>query len=206
MQYYTRMTNCIPRDRYPSAELVETDSGTQEKTLGFLYGTALGRALLKPLVSPFVSKTCGRFLDSRLSRKLIPYFIKKCDLDMTFVNREVDDFKSYNDFFTRELVANARPVDHTNDHLISPCDSKLLVYEINEDLCMNCCGMHVSLKNTKAVRCSFSVCPWMITTDIAISTAEGRHITAGSPGFSIRCIRRQGISIPSINRIPASIA
>ncbi len=141
MQYYTRMTNCIPRDRYPSAELVETESGTQEKSLRFLYGTTIGRAILKPLVSPIVSKTCGRFLDSGLSKKLIPFFIKKCNLDMTFVNREVGEFKSYNDFFTRELVANARPVDHTNDHLISPCDSKLLVYEIHDDLC-------VQIKNT----------------------------------------------------------
>lgn len=141
MQYYTRRTNRAYKGNGPEDRLIVDDSGSQEKMLHFLYGTAFGRLLLKPLVSPLVSVACGRLLDSRLSRKLIPTFIKKCDLDTSSVKKDLKDFCSYNDFFTRELKEGARPVDHINDHLISPCDSKLTVYEIEEDLC-------VRIKNT----------------------------------------------------------
>ena len=46
------------------------------ESLDFLYGTALGRALLRPLVSRPVSKLAGAFLDTPLSRPLIPIFVK----------------------------------------------------------------------------------------------------------------------------------
>ena len=45
-------------------------------TIRFLYKTIPGRIILKLLTKPFLSKAAGRFLNSRLSRWLVPLFIK----------------------------------------------------------------------------------------------------------------------------------
>ena len=50
--------------------------------LRFLYGTVPGRAVLKFLAWPAVSKLGGRFLSSRISRLAVPYYIKKFHIDM----------------------------------------------------------------------------------------------------------------------------
>jgi len=141
LQYYTRNTNHVPEGKIACAQRVDEDNSTQEKMLRFLYKTTVGRMLLKPLVSPIVSKICGCFLDSGFSKKMIPVFIRKCNLDVSSLQKEISDFTSYNDFFTREFKEGARPIDHTSDHLISPCDSKLTVYDIDTDL-------SVKIKNT----------------------------------------------------------
>ena len=42
--------------------------------LRFLYRTTIGRVLLKIIVHPRISKIAGWFLDSKLSKIVIPYF------------------------------------------------------------------------------------------------------------------------------------
>ena len=42
-----------------------------------LYTTVFGRFLLRILIRPWVSKLAGAFMDSRLSKIMIPGFIKK---------------------------------------------------------------------------------------------------------------------------------
>ena len=48
----------------------------------FLYQTIPGRLVLKVLTRPFLSKAAGAYLDSRLSRWLVPLFIKRHKIDM----------------------------------------------------------------------------------------------------------------------------
>lgn len=96
----------------------------------FLYGTIPGRAVLKPLVCPTVSRKAGRFLDSRFSRWLVPLFIKKHHIDMKEYEGRV--YRSFNDFFTRKR--GIERIDITPMHLISPCDGYLSVYPVAEDL------------------------------------------------------------------------
>lgn len=112
-------------------EGIETNRSKKNSALEFLYNTTVGRIVLKLAVSPCISKSVGKFLDSRLSARLIDGFIKKKDIDMSMC--EKDSFKSFNDFFTRRLKQEARPFDSNPNKLCSPCDSKLLVYKINED-------------------------------------------------------------------------
>ena len=45
--------------------------------LRFLYHTPVGRLLLKPLCARPVSRLCGRFLDSPLSKILIRPFVRR---------------------------------------------------------------------------------------------------------------------------------
>lgn len=115
------------RDR--AGNPVPGDDG-QDRLLDWMYGTAPGRALTGLLVRPWVSRTAGKLLDSKLSKAAIEPFKKKNHIDMSdFAPRE---YVSFNDFFTRPLRENARPVDGNPDTLTAPCDSKLSVYPITE--------------------------------------------------------------------------
>ena len=49
----------------------------QDRLLEFLYGHRLTRILLRPLVSPVVSRLGGAFLDSGISRIFVEPFVKK---------------------------------------------------------------------------------------------------------------------------------
>ncbi len=101
------------------------------KTLSFLYGTALGRLILKGLTAPWLSRVAGRYMDSRLSRRMIPRFARKNEIDLTICRKQ--EFTCFNDFFTRQLVSEARPVNMTPEALTAPCDGRLSVYPITEN-------------------------------------------------------------------------
>lgn len=105
--------------------------GGQDKMLEFLYRTVGGNIALKGLTAPLISRAAGRFCDSFLSAKLIPSFIEKAGIDLT--EYESGYYRSFNDFFTRKIKTDARPVIMDPDVLVSPCDSKLTVYKINNN-------------------------------------------------------------------------
>lgn len=113
-----------------SGKVVES-TGNQDRLLGLLYGNAFGRAVLRVLISPVVSKAAGCFLSSRLSVGLIHPFVRKNGIDLT--QFEPARFRSYNEFFSRKIRAGLRPIDREPSHLIAPCDSKLTVLPITPE-------------------------------------------------------------------------
>lgn len=112
----------------------------QDKLLSFLYTNVIGRMLLKPLVQPRVSQLVGRYLSSSHSRCLISGFIEKNGIDMDIY--EEKDYSSFNDFFTRKIRRDCRPIPEDTDVLISPCDCRASVYRIQENTTF-------SIKNTE---------------------------------------------------------
>ena len=108
-----------------------SEDSFQDKFLKLLYGTIIGRILVKPLTHPFVSKIGGRVLNLRLSACLIPGFIRKNHIDMEEYEEAV--YRSYNDFFIRKIQPGCRPINENPDVFISPCDGKLSVFSIKED-------------------------------------------------------------------------
>lgn len=113
--------------KYRDGRLTETED-SQERMLAVLYGTVWGRMLLKPMTAPCLSRLAGRLLSSKASCLLIKPFVRKTGIDMT--QFEKTEYSSYNDFFARKIRPDARPIDQTPDHLISPCDSRLTVLKI----------------------------------------------------------------------------
>ena len=111
----------------------------QDKLLSFLYTNIFGRMLLKPLIQPQVSKLAGRYLSSAHSKWLISKFIERNEINMDIY--EECDYSSFNDFFTRKIKPDSRPVPEDLDVLISPCDCRLSVYPIEPQ-------MEVTIKNT----------------------------------------------------------
>jgi len=116
----------------------ETDS-FQDKFLKALYTNIVGRALLKLLVNPVVSKIGGTLLSTTASKILIKPFVKSNQIDLS--KYEKQKFDSYNDFFIRKIKKNERIIHQDCNVLISPCDSKLSVYEIDKN-------SHFFIKNT----------------------------------------------------------
>ena len=116
--------------RLRNGKLIEVQDG-QERTLKILYGTTLGRILLKPLTKPWISKVAGSFLSTKASCIFIKPFIKKNNIDMSqFVDEQ---YTSYNAFFSRKIRQGARTLDMNPNHLMSPCDCKLTALKIRMD-------------------------------------------------------------------------
>lgn len=99
--------------------------------LRFLYTTAVGRVLLKILTANAFSAIIGKFMDCPLSKIIINPFVKSKNINLNLY--EEKKYTSFNDFFTREIKAEFRPVPQDSNLLISPCDGFLSIYEISEN-------------------------------------------------------------------------
>ena len=127
-----------------NGELLVTNE-KQNRLLSVLYGTVGGRILLGLLTAPVLSKIAGAFMDSPASKPLIKPFIRRSGIDMS--EYEERRFRSYNDFFTRRIKPEKRPVDLDPEHLISPCDSKLTVYHIDRRSIFRIKGSHYRISD-----------------------------------------------------------
>jgi len=97
----------------------------------FLYKTVVGRTILKFLVNPNVSRASAWFLSSSFSRWLVPIFVRKNNIDMTYYHMPEGGYKSFNDFFTRRM--DEKYIWFKDGELVSPCDGLLTVSDINDD-------------------------------------------------------------------------
>lgn len=110
---------------------LETEFAYKSGGLKFLYRTTFGKAITSSLlVHRRISKLYGRYMSSPKSTKKIKEFIHHYNINTEEIKRPLNSFVSFNDFFIRELKENARPIDTTPEHLISPADSKLFIFDL----------------------------------------------------------------------------
>lgn len=113
------------------------------KSVVFLCSSPFGRFLYNLTLFLQVPKIMGAFLRSPLSKFFIKGFVKKNNIDMSaFVGVK---FKSFNDFFTRK--DNSRKPELSPEILISPCDSALSVFNIEENSTFKIKGFDYTLKD-----------------------------------------------------------
>ncbi|MGY3779197.1 phosphatidylserine decarboxylase [Isobaculum melis] len=112
---------------FKTIDLNQEDS----RSLKFLYKNPIGRMFLKILVQPVFSKIGGAVLDSRLSIPYIQSFIKSNQIQMDRYTEK--KYRSFNDFFKRELINPPNPQTLDVDTFYSPCDGKVSVYPITEN-------------------------------------------------------------------------
>lgn len=86
--------------------------------LRILYETVPGRVLLRLLSARWVSRVCGAFLDSRLSVPMIKGFAERSGINMQDYLEY--DFSSFNEFFTRRIRPEMRPIAAEPSILPSP--------------------------------------------------------------------------------------
>lgn len=115
-------------DRRTGEKITESVMG--DGALRFAYDTLLGRTLWPVLFgSKAVSAVMGSYYDSPISRKAIASLaaIPGCKADEAEL--PVQEYPSFNAFFTRKLKPGVRPV---GDGVSSPADGRLMLY-LNAD-------------------------------------------------------------------------
>ena len=110
---------------------MDVETKKESASLRFLYGNAFGRLVLKCLTGRGLSKLCGKYLDSRMSKGLIKGFVEKNGIDLS--EYEKQEFDSFNDCFTRKIKEGMRPFDMSPDVFCSPCDGRMSAYRVNGD-------------------------------------------------------------------------
>lgn len=108
--------------------------------LSFLYNNMIGRFFLFILTRRWVSKLGAIYLNSPLSKGRIKKMIKKHDIDLS--EYEKCDYKSFNEFFMRKKKNPLKGINKNENILLAPADSRLTVYEIDDETCLN-------IKNSK---------------------------------------------------------
>ena len=116
--------------------------------INWSYSSPVGKGFLELFIKKkMFSRIYGLYCSSKLSKKKIPKFIDKFDIDTDYLEKEVSDFKNFNDFFARKLLDEARPMNLNSETLISPGDGRLFAYEnINMDNIVQVKGFTYSLR------------------------------------------------------------
>lgn len=94
-----------------------------------LYGSALGRVVLRLAVKLHAERWITRFLRSPRSRPFLLVYAKLHDIPLS--RRELLRYRSFRDFFSRE--SKAVEIDNTPGHMISPVDGALRACVITEN-------------------------------------------------------------------------
>ena len=103
--------------------------------LKFLYGNVLGRFILKLFTMKWFTNLGALYMRSSLSKLRIKKFIKQNNINME--DYVMDNYKCFDEFFIRKIKEDKRPLNLDNNLLLSPCDSKLSVYKIDDDTILN---------------------------------------------------------------------
>ena len=98
-----------------------------EKWLDWLYHNPVGEATLWTIAKrKIVSSVYGDMMDKESSASKIQPFIKEYNVDINIAQKQ--NFTSFNDFFTRKLKPEARPIVADSLAVASPADGKILAY------------------------------------------------------------------------------
>ena len=75
-----------------------------------------------------ISSLYGWLHNLRWSRRKIKSFVQKVDVNLDELERPLEDFSSFNAFFTRKIDLSRRPMIYDPHVCIAPVDGKVLVY------------------------------------------------------------------------------
>ena len=117
-----------------SGKLV-TESVMGDKALRFAYETLLGHCISGLLFnSSALSSLLGKYYDSRFSKKSINSLASIPGCMPQEAELPLEEYKSFNDFFTRRLKPGIRPFCNDANSIASPADGRIMVYENLQDL------------------------------------------------------------------------
>lgn len=110
---------------------IEKEDVYGERALNLCYGNTFLSSLLCFFAArnPFFSFIYGLYQKSPLTKRKVKPFIEKYHVNASEFLKPVDAFKSFNDFFIRELKPSARPIFAGSSTAIIPADGRYYFYE-----------------------------------------------------------------------------
>lgn len=104
---------------------LETEQVYGEKWLRWAYDTPTGRATIALFGKrALFSRWYGWRMSRPASRARIAPFVERYGVDMAECVKPAEAFLHFNDFFSRELKPQARPIDPSPQHVIFPADGR----------------------------------------------------------------------------------
>ena len=114
----------------PETGKIEKEDVCQEKFLEFLYGNPIGSLLRWSVFKrKFFSAITGLWANLPISRKSAVKFIKDHSIKISDFRKKPEEFKSFNDFFTREIKPEVRPLSNGANDISFPADARNLAFE-----------------------------------------------------------------------------
>ena len=126
---------------------IETEKVVQGTLLAKLYATVWGRGITDMLLSrqSFSQRYTRKFHLPESSKKIEP-FVRHFNINMDEFQVPSGGFKSFNDFFIRQLKPDARPIDADPRCLIAPAESRLKVIALQSNTILNVKGTRLTLR------------------------------------------------------------
>ena len=105
-----------------------------ERELRILYESTYGKFLRAGFASrSWFSSLNGVFKRINNSNKKINDFINRYDVNVSEIEKPLEQFNSLDNFFTRKLKSSSRPICYDSGTLVAPCDGRALVFKIEAD-------------------------------------------------------------------------
>ena len=95
------------------------------------YAKHLGWPARRIMTNPILTAIIGEYMNTPMSLRKIDRFVRANHIDLSEYRQE--EYHCFNDFFTRRIKPEARPINNDKDTLISPCDGALSAYRISSD-------------------------------------------------------------------------
>jgi len=146
--------------------VIDRDTGEpfQEKILGekwlrWAYQDSRSGLLERILFrSTFVSKLIGKWYDLPLSRGKIGPVIEELSIDPSEFAEPVESYRTFNEFFIRQLKPDARPFNTDPESLACPADGRTLVFpSLEEDMFAPVKGRRFSIRKMLPVHAEYFV-------------------------------------------------
>ncbi len=112
-------------------ERLDLSKKQPSKGVKFLYCNKFGAGILKLCATRGIANVYASYMNSRLSKGKIKKFVKRNGIDTS--QYKAVKYRSFNEFFRREIKPENRPVDREPTALIAPCDAKLTAFDIDEN-------------------------------------------------------------------------
>ena len=167
----------------------EEENIAGKKYIEWTYESPIGKRFTELFVKKkLFSKLYGTYCDLKLSSNKIDAFVKNFHIDMTESKKAINEFNSFNDFFTRELHSSSRPISYDKNILISPCDGRLTAYtNIDINNIVQIKGLTYSLKeliNDNSISNDYIGGTCLIFRLAPIDYHRFHFIDSGTPGIS----------------------
>jgi phosphatidylserine decarboxylase len=108
-------------------QTVENERVYGETWLRWAYGTSLGRLALRTIVTrPFFSRWYGWRMNRPSSRARIVPFIREFGMDSSEFADAPESYRTFNEFFSRQLKPEARPIHPEPCAVVFPADGRHL--------------------------------------------------------------------------------